>query len=221
MVSPSHSVHVNLASFQDTPFQTTNIVAAVVCRTEEGNLHAGLLFRNGDSVAELHLGWEDYLSDRWRWAGVWASPEAPTEKLVAAAGMCRLIWRRFQRDKKFPYALRFDGTTFDASGRLVLGSKSRGLTCATLILAVMDFAEIRILEEDSWPVRRSEDQAFLEFVRPFAAPSHLKILEQEVEAGVRRIWPDEVVGACACELLPVEFETARAAADKVLEHLAP
>jgi len=211
---------VTLSSYPARPFRPEHIAAAVVCRTEGGNLHAGLLYRDGEGVGALHLGWKDSMHNSWGWQGVWASPPAPSEKLVSAAGMCRLVWRRYRRDPRFPYSLRFGGTSFDAAGRLQLALGSHGLTCATLVLAVMNAVGIPLVVEETWPVRTDDDRGFIDFVRRFAVPKHLAVLEKEVQEGVRRIRRDEVVGACAVGELPAEFEEARAVADTVLEHLA-
>ena len=210
---------MNLARYVDTPFQEEHVVAAVVARTEAGNLHAGLLYWDGMKVAELHLGWVDRMFNTWDWSGVWASPSGGPEQLNAAAGMCRLVWRRFNQNRRFPYGLHFDGASFDASGRLELGPNSRGLTCATLILAVMRFARIRVVAEETWPTRTDEDLKFIEFVRPWAKEEHVAALERDVDEGAKRIWPDEVVGACSLAALPADFDRARNAADRVLELL--
>lgn len=65
--------------------------AAVLCRTEHGNLHAGVLYRDGDAAAVLHLGWQDYLSRHWEWARLWATPDVEPERLLSIAGLCRRI----------------------------------------------------------------------------------------------------------------------------------
>ena len=200
-------------------FRVDHVAGAIVGRTEHGNLHAGMLYRHGRDIRFLHLGWQDALGDEWGWGGLWASPPAPVEKLVAAAAMCRLVWRRFVDEREFPYALRFEGTRFDGAGRLVLGPGARGLTCATLILAVLSSVGIAVVIEDTWPVRPDADEDFLAFVQSWAKPEHFALLRTEVDAGIRRIWPDEVVAACAGRELPATFETARRDADVLLEKL--
>lgn len=194
-------------------------MAAVVARTEAGNLHAGLLYWDGKKVAELHLGWADRMSNSWDWSGVWTAPKGQPEQLNAAAGMCRMVWRHFIREHRFPYGLHFGGASFDATGRLQLGPNGRGLTCATLILAVMRFARIPVVAEETWPIRTEEDRKFIDFVRRWASQEHVAALEREVDEGARRIWPEEVVGACSLEPLPADFKRARSAADRVLELL--
>ncbi len=203
------------------PFDPKQRFAAVVARMDAGNLHAGIAFEVGDDgdVGWLHLAWQDMLESGWEFGGVYATPLAPPEKLRAAAWVCGRVLGLYGGGRKIPYGLRFCGSTFDAQGQLVLGPDSRGLTCATVVLAILAYAEIALVDGSSWPIRTAEDRKFLRFIEPFANPDHLEVLRREVEEGVKRIWPDEVVGACASSPLPVGFDVARAAADQVVELL--
>lgn len=198
-----------------------DIIAAVMARVPQGNLHAGLLYRSpGGGCSVLHLGWEDQMYDDWGWTRLWAQPDVDREFLRTAAGYCRQIWDRYSEEQRFPYALKYLGATFSSEG--ILRTAARGLTCATLILAVFAAAGVVLVDEADWPIRTPEDRKFLEFVRPYATKvnaAHFAMLEREVDSGtVRRIWPDEVIGACACEL-PARFSEAREAADLALQKL--
>lgn len=192
--------------------------AAVVCRTEYGNLHAGILYRTDQGANVLNLGFQDRLYVDWGWPRLWSAPDCEPELLFHAAATCRRIWELFVKEKKFPYGIGFGGSSFDETGRLVLAAGAKGLTCATLVLAVFKSANIDLVDGPSWPVRKVDDLAFLDLLRPFAEKEHMELLAAEVEAGVKRIWPDEVVGACACAL-PAKFEPARSAADALLVKL--
>ena len=201
-------------AFLDQPLRA----AAVLCRTEHGNLHAGVLYRDGDKAAVLHLGWQDYLSRDWEWTRMWAAPDVEPERLVSVAGLCRRIWRTYERSRTSPYAIRFAGTSFSADGQLVLGEGARGLTCATFLLAVFKAVGIELVDEADWPVREEADRAFLDTISNFATAEHLALLRAEVAEGCARIHPDEVLGACACPL-PARFAPAREAADRIVERL--
>jgi hypothetical protein len=191
------------------------LAAVVLCRTPHGNLHAGLLFKVHGEPHVLHLGWEDQLRNHWDLGGLWTAPEVQPEHLFVLARMCRMVWRRFESERKLPYALGYMGTTFDSDGRLVLASGARGVTCATFILAVLGSVGIELVDEPTWPVREDEDRAFIESVRGFATPSLLAVLEDEVDQGVRRIRPDEVMAACRLDL-PARFPDTRALADEIV-----
>lgn len=189
---------------EDAPFLEQPLrAAAVVCRTEHGNLHTGVLHRNVDGEAEvLHLAWKDNLVLGWEgnagpWRRLWAAPCVEPERLMSIAGKCRLIRKKFREKQKFPSAIRFAQSTFTPGGHLVLGEGSKGLTCATFVLAVFNSMGIALVDEDDWPIRQEDDRQYLKSVSSFAKPEHLTKLTDEVEAGVRRVQPQEVVGACA------------------------
>lgn len=200
--------------------QQTHEAAAVVCRTTEGNLHAGVYFRTEAGVSILHLGSPDRLyENHWTWPRLWAVPESEPELLFHVAATCRLVIKRFKNSKKMPYGIHFGMSSFDRAGNLTLSPGATGLTCATFILAIFNSARIQIIDEKSWPVRQIEDRIFLSMLEKFGADEfNLEALRSEVASGVKRIWPDEVVGACQCTL-PARFTESRAAADKIISRL--
>lgn len=212
---------MGLAVFDDEkPFaESGNSAAAVLCRTEHGNLHAGILYRKGTQVQVLHLGWFDYLDDQWKWQKLWATPEAEPEKLSVVRGHCRRIWKRYRDTRKFPYALAWCKSDFDQRGQLRLGDGSQGLTCATFILAVFRAAGIELVDESTWPIRQVEDMKFIASIQGWAQPQHVALLQAEVLRGVKRIHPHEVLGACAISPIPAGFEPTSEAAACVLHEL--
>jgi hypothetical protein len=205
---------------EESPFADSGaFAAAVICRTECGNLHVGLLHRSDEHPTEIiHLGWEDQLRNDWNWKRLWAAPDVEPERLRSVAAMCRKVWHSYEISRKFPYALGFRGTSFDATGKLVLGDGARGLTCATLVLAMFHAVGVELVCEDSWPIRTEDDRVLLETIRRFATPPHLVLLESEVNQGVRRIQPQEVLGACACNI-PAKSTAAHAAGERVCGQL--
>ncbi len=206
---------------QDFPFAAGNLpAAAVLCYTEWGNLHIGVLYMDG-SPKILHLGWQDYLSADWPWLRLWAAPSTEAENLMRTAGYCRRIWKRFQQNRTFPYALGDFGADFDEQGALRLPPGSVGLTCATFVLAVFRAAEIDLVSEEGWPIRPEEDLLFLESIRHFARPEHFALLQAQVDQGVARVHPQEVLGACTLETIPANFDAVRGAAEGVVRKLGP
>ncbi|MEQ1571873.1 MAG: hypothetical protein ABMA64_39970 [Myxococcota bacterium] len=194
--------------------------AVVLCRTEHGNFHVGLLHRAAPGrAAVLHLGWLDYLSMTWPWLRLWVCPETEPEKLMTAAGYCRRIWTKFQEKGVFPYALGDFASTFDLSGRLVLAPGSRGLTCATFVMAVFRTSGVELVDEDEWPIRVDDDRGWLQVIAGFARADHLAVLQEQVEEGVARVHPHELLGACTLSPLPVDFSRVPAAAAQVVAKL--
>lgn len=205
----------------ETPFDPdTQLCAVVLCRTEHGNFHVGLLHRAEKGRASmLHLGWRDYLSTEWPWLRLRVCPDCEPENRRLAAGYCRLIWRKFRQTRTFPYALGDFASTFDAEGNLVLKRDSPGLTCATFVMAVFRASGVELVDEVGWPVRVDEDRRWLAAIANFAHPEHLNLLRAQVEQGVARVHPHELVGACTLSPLPATFDKASTAAIRVVEKL--
>lgn len=209
------------APFLDQPLKA----AAVMCRTEHGGLHTGVLYRESESEsAVLHLAWEDRLEIKWEghngpWDRLWAAPRVEPERLMAIAGRCRQIRKRVQkRGGKMRYAMRFSQSTFSHTGELLLGEGAKGLTCSTFVLAVFNSMGIKLVDEATWPVRKEADQAYIDSVRRFATPANLALLQSEVDSGVKRIQPAEVIGACAYPP-SASFEQAQEGAQRALAKL--
>jgi hypothetical protein len=203
------------AAFEDeSPFLEQPLgAAAVICRTSRGNLHAGVLHRDDKGQAAiLHLAWKDTLSVIWaekrqdpaapplEWERLWAAPSSvEPERLRSVGGRCRLILKQFKSTKKMPYAFNVGRTKFSVGGQLKLGPGAKGITCAGFVLAVFESVGITLLDETTWPIRKEADRAHLEFLKPLAMarPDHFKLLQEEVEAGCRRVWPEELLASCA------------------------
>ena len=212
---------MGVAEFEtDVPFDPGKVpIAAVLARTPHGNLHAGLLYRGAEGGRHaLHLGWQDNLQETWPLAVLWVTPDDEPELLNLAASYCRLVWATFVETRKFPYALMDEGVSLDEKGGIVLSDGAHGLTCATIIIAIFARAGIELVVRDTWPIRKDLDHKFLELAARFTASWHLELLKSEVEAGVKRVHPDEVVAACTC-VLPAEFTQARSAADALVAKL--
>ncbi len=215
---------MGVARFEsETPFDHVRLyIATVLCRTDRGNLHAGLLYSGPNNTrCALHLGWQDRLYDQWESPVLWATPEIEPEQLFTAAALCRHIWEAFMKEKAFPWALRDLGARFDAKGHLVLTQGAHGLTCATIILAIFDFAGAELVVRDTWPIRRQQDREWLEWAYNegfFREAAHYELIRAEVEEGVPRVLPDEIVAACAC-VVPARFSTVRFAARVLVDKL--
>lgn len=183
----------------------------MICRTSRGNFHVGVLHRdkNGSAVI-LHLAWKDKLSWEWgeppksvsspalAWRRLWAAPQVEAERLTSVGGYCRLIWKRYKKNQNvMPYRINVGRSKFNGDGSLHLGDGAKGLTCASFVLAVFESVGVTLLDEATFPVRKEDDEKFLESVRAFAQQRHFKLLSEEVAAGCRRVQPQEVVAACA------------------------
>lgn len=203
------------------------LAAAVIRRESLGNFHSGLLYKRNGEVRVLHLAGNKDLQNEWLGARLWAAPQVEPERLFALGAMCQRIWLRFLKDPAMlPYAFMFSQSKFTDKG-VVRGPGSQGMTCATFVLAMFNSIGLQLIDEDSWPIRKSEDLALLEILRPIMAlpdgtPSGtFSRISNEVNAepGVRRIRPEEVLGACAYEP-PVQFAQCEIQSRRVIALLA-
>jgi hypothetical protein len=188
---------VRAAFSHEVPFAPR--AAILVARTANDIIHAGVTYDGGKFV---HLGNEDATSSRWptAWQTLWAIPDVEPEELVPVAAMCRLVWELYQKERRFPYALDLDGARFGDDGRLIPGEHTQGLTCATFAVAVFGGGNVELIKEDTWPVRTDEDREWLAKVKHGFATYVYARLAAEVDRGVQRIRPEEVLGACNCEV---------------------
>lgn len=202
--------------------------AVVLCRTENGNLHSGLMYRTRrrgvEHIAFLHLGWNNYLFQDWQDHRLWAIPPVDPAVLRSVAGMCRRVLRAHQDGSNVPYFLRYQGSYFDGQGRLCLTPGARGLTCSTFVLAMFQSVQCQIVDEESWPFRHDGDLQFLlwlsaQFDQGSAHLDHVRAMYNQTDPSVRRIHPQEVLGACTASALPVDFDTANTAAIAVMHQL--
>lgn len=184
-------------------------VAVLLCRTEQGNLHMGVAYRDVAGVrANLHLGWEDYMSDRWEWESAWVVPSIDQSILTSVAARCRAVWSLYQKERRFCYSLCWGGSCFSSDGALLHEAGAAGLSCATLVLALFKSIGVEILVEAEWPSRTAMNREFVLFLEASVSSKYQSVLQRlssEVELGVRRIIPQEVAAACEQEI-PAHFE---------------
>lgn len=200
-------------SFESSPAYA----AAVMCRIAEGgNLHAGLLYKLGKEVRVLHLGWENDLKNTWRWPRLWAAPDLKSQRSFALSALCTRIWKKFEKDKTMPYGLGFYQSTFTDTG-LRLNGKAVGLSCATFILAVFNKLGLALVEEETWPVRQENDNEWYDRLSD-ENKAQVPDLKAEIDSRVRRIRPEEVLGACSCDA-PAQFTDCEAHGKRYVEML--
>jgi hypothetical protein len=183
-------------------------VTVLLCQTEQGNLHMGVAYRDqAGGRANLHLGWEDNMSNRWNWRGAWVAPSLDPSILTSVAARCRAVWKHYERERKFTYSLCWGGTSFAADGALLLEAGAAGLSCATLVLALFRSIGVDLLVENEWPDRTAMNREFLAFLERVAGEGNEAVIQRltaEVEGGVRRILPQEVAAACE-QQLPAKY----------------
>lgn len=118
--------------------------------------HVGLFYQFNDDGARrhLHLAWHLRLDDDPAAPAdaSWVKPRLTQDELDNIADAAHRVATLYQ-DGLVPYA--FDANArFDSNGRLQL-DQSLGLTCATFIIRLFEYAGIVLLDEQTWDQDRS------------------------------------------------------------------
>ena len=184
--------------------------------------HAGFLYRIDDGAPLMvHLAWhyclrheppdEDYL---WQTVAL----EEENRQVVAA-----WLGAEHLHPADIPYGFDAFGLCFDENDEFVPPPVGKGLTCATLISAVLAFLGFELLEQNTWEDRPDDvhwQNEILRALRGHASPAHIEALQTDI--GAKRFRPEEVVGAAITSdpKWPVPFSDARQMADSILRDLA-
>jgi hypothetical protein len=190
-------------------FKEPTACAAVGLAKGTVGLHAGIVFRPSDGIgAVVHLAWHCQLEcdPPSGWAHV--VPDLDPVDLIVIAAHCVTL-----RDVRpeVPYGLAFENSSFDEDGKFVSGPGESGLTCATFVLAVFDWARVRLLDQPSWQTRPEDvtiQQRLAGYLKKTAnaRPEHVAAVEAEV--GCVRFRSEEAAAASAMKERPIAFERA-------------
>jgi hypothetical protein len=181
--------------------------------TPPHNTHAGVIYKGGDGLRMIHLGWHHQLHDsEWKYGQNYAHvvPNIPQERVNAVAALRRLIRRKYPG---IPYAfrlvedVRFNTTT----GNIILSKGALGLNCSSFVLIVFLQAGVRLIQLETWE-ERPEDRVWQQhlldlLIRTNAPTEHVEAVRGEI--GCARIRPEEVAGACLEDDLPASFARCR------------
>lgn len=159
-------------------------------------------------------------TDAWEgWAYV--HPAIDDIDLASLAGFCSLLNAKCP---KLPYGLRFGTSSFDDSGRFVAGPNETGLTCATFVIAIFEWAGVPLIDISTWQARAEDEQAqraLVEVLRGSrdATPEHIVAVEREI--GCIRVRPEEVAASSTLPERPLNFaDAARIGAEVLAEFRA-
>jgi hypothetical protein len=184
--------------------------------------HMGLLHYDGGGVRLLHLRWHHVLSNEPASdAYIWVDPAINSQRLRQVAAICRRVWESNQTG--IPYAFSAPNDCFDVdTGQFLLGETRLGLTCSSFVLAVFHAAGLQLVDYDSWPTDRSDDQHWQtaiikSLIETGAAEQHINAVRKEI--GAVRFRPEEVAGAATLSSLPANFQQASAVGKMIVSQL--
>lgn len=191
--------------------------AAVALIAGAVGLHTGLLFRAADGETRvlhlaMHLRLESGTCEKW----VCADPGLDAIELDSVAGFCTLLNARRPR---LPYGFRLGESRLDESGRFVAGANETGLTCATFVVAVFEWAKVPLIDVSTWEVRTDDQEAQRELVEVLArsrdaTKEHIAAVKREV--GCIRVRAEEVAASSTMSVRPVSFTDAAQIGKEVL-----
>jgi hypothetical protein len=185
-----------------------------IAESENGQRHVGICVRNMRTTEVLHLARHNQLTkerlDPEAWFGCMKTqlPEARQRQVIARASLVYDSNGRF-----IPYGFTFPTGAFDGeTGKSVMGPSGKGLTCATFVLAVFEFAGIRLVAYDDWPVR-AEDEAWRQHILDLLARSGSERTKEHAaairaDATAVRFRPEEVTAAAGLFPPVVGFSSA-------------
>jgi hypothetical protein len=175
----------------------------------------------------LHLKWDDKLTEEAPDNSfVWISPRIPDRRAKQLAARCRQIFRANGRFVLYGWSEPTD--CFDPQTAKHLfgdGSDRTGLTCASFVLAVFEFARLRLIRYRTWVARADEDAEWQRWIvellsrAPTVAPARIEALRRGI--GGFRFRPEEVGGAAARWPPASNFIQATEAAAHILTKLYP
>ncbi len=210
-----------LGALQFSAPPSSVLIGAVIMRTPDG-WHAGVLHLEGVEHKMLHLAWEgDLRNEGWHPPYAWLAPALHPIRARSIAALCRLVWRRNQKGG-LPYGFAYRHSYFNGDGELTPGAGERGLTCATLVLAVFRSAGLELVDLSTWP-DRDDDRAWQNSLAEKLLADVTDEAEKHrviTEIGAIRVRPSEAAGAMACRLHPAPFVEIRAEADCIEAQLS-
>lgn len=193
--------------------------AGIAFCERDGFTHVGLLCRDGEEVLLCHLQSHhrldcqpikgSYFWDDCRFLiGDGADSAPAVQGFIIAVGRGAV---------PIPYGFRYAGNPFDEQGiyKGTLGSK--GLTCATFVMAIFEHLNFPIIDRSTWKNRLSDkswQKKMLKNLEDSGHKDHANSLRDEL--GARRFRPEEVAVAGAAERIPVSFEAAVAMSKELL-----
>lgn len=207
----------------DRTYSEVEHVGVAILTTAPGYWHAGLLYRLPEEAPRLlHLEGHHVLTDelaaqpyRWAQLGIDADNKAVLATLISRIARLR---------PKIPYSFDCEGVLFNpTTGDLSPPPAGKGLTCATLIIAVLATYGYQLLDIESWPDRADDANLIGNMA------THM--LEQGADAihvgamrasNTVRVRPPEAVGSANLNdnEWPVDFGTADHMAQQVIMDLA-
>lgn len=191
---------------------------AVGIRKTRLGFHVGVMHRDSEQILRiLHLAFHFKLrreepGEDYHWVHSVAIPQYRAEDI---AEFCALVWKRAEQNR-IPYAFNYEQAIFDRStGRLRLGDREWGLTCATFVIALYKTMGFDLLQRDQWTARETDEQFMVmivgELEKAGASREHVENVLSQTDCA--RFRPEEVAAGASIDPLPASFALTGARAE--------
>jgi hypothetical protein len=214
-----------VSAIAERPIDPSLFAVVVIGEPEENQRHIGILHRTEKSEPTLlHLAWHCQLHDDEElpdYMTLWAAPNIKPKRLRSFAALCRRVWRKNAKGG-VPYAFSSPGNAFDpTTGAFLVGPTCYGLTCATFVLALFHTAGLRLANYHTWTQDRQGDREWQESIvkslEGRTTDEHIQHIR--AETGAARFRPEEVAASVALMPPAVNFNSASALGQKIVEKL--
>lgn len=217
----------NLFFHTEKPATLIPYTAIAIKNVYEEQNHIGIFFRDPEKneIKFIHLAWHcdlriDKLNERYGWI----IPKLHTNTILHTAKAryistrCKII-EKLYKDPGLNYGLEY-GLRFNRQDLSLTGT-SLGFTCATFVLAILELAQVTLLDLTTWEVI-DDDEKWQEFIlqgltttraRAISKGEEPKVTSEYLEKvknefGSFRYRPEQVAAACFYNKLPVCFNEA-------------
>ncbi|MCI0643159.1 MAG: hypothetical protein L0Y72_18235 [Gemmataceae bacterium] len=205
------------------PLAEMGRVVVAIKPISDQQCHLGILHRREkrSDIRFLNLQWHFQLADEIAPPNYhWIDMNLPAARAKQIAARCRQVWR--SSGKFIPYGFSLPTDNFDEkTGEFLFGPTNLGLTCATFVLAVFEFASIRLLDYTTWRPREDDSlwqQRIVEMLEEQDADAeHVEAVRQTV--GCLRFRPEEVAAGAALFPPTASFDSTCELATQILERL--
>lgn len=190
----------------------TAISVGVVLTRGAVRFHAGIAYDSSGAahIRILHLAGHCRIDATSRTAGWVPVPcgldELDLEQLSYACEAVR------KANSRVPYGTTAKNSRFDSFANWKSGEDDSGLTCATFVQKVFEFAGISLADFSTWTQRAGDVEAanrLIEYLESTgeAEPAHLDLMREQAPSFVR-LRPEEVGACSAATIRPLPFASA-------------
>lgn len=191
--------------------------------TQPRQNHLALAFSAPDRNQKLHLAWHCRmrLDDITRAdLGAYVHIRLPLERAEDAIACCLQVFRA-NTSNQIPYGFGGFLSRFHAETGEYQALGQSGMTCATFVLSVLDYAGIQVLRAETWEMRdddRMWQDHILADLKDRVSPEYHSAMSEDLPAF--RFRPEEISAAALTYPRILSFRQAACLGQRIVERVA-